>query len=168
MRTAFELPASQLDEQDQEFLAAIDKHGWFNTRVFDPDGELPDFSYSTGFWLRHRFPEIILFGLPKEVSHEVLWDVFRCIKQGDDLPMGVRLGEIFGNADAFLLPVAKRHYEGHFNWCNWFYRGDEFPCAQLIWPDRAGKFPWEPGFDEDMRRDQPDLTENGWLEALAN
>jgi hypothetical protein len=48
MRTAFELPADKLDGQDREFLEAIREHGWFGTRVFDPDGESADFTYSTG------------------------------------------------------------------------------------------------------------------------
>jgi len=168
VETALDLPPDKLDALDREFLDGIRQHGWFATRVFDPDGELPDFTYSTGFWLQHSLPELILFSLPKEVSHGVLWDVFRALGRGANLPIGVRLSDVFGNADAFLMPVAKRHYDEHLRQCTWFYRGEDFPCAHLIWPDKAGRFPWEPGFDEGMESDQPDLTENGWLTALAN
>jgi len=168
VRTAFELPDDQLNEQDRDFLEAIREHGWFATHVFDSEGKLSDFSYSTGFWLKHRFPELILFGLPRDVSHHLLWQVFRDIVRGTSLPLGVRLGDVLANADAFLMPVAKRHYEEHLGWCRWFYRGEDFPAAQLIWPDEAGLFPWEPGFAESLKAIQPDLTEKGWLAELAH
>jgi hypothetical protein len=36
-----------------------------------------------------------------------------------------------------------------------------------VWPDRAGVFPWEAGFDPAFAGDQVDLTEDGWRAALA-
>ena len=75
---------------------------------------------------------------------------------------------MFANLPAYLFPVAKAYYAEHFGWNRWFYAGDDFPCLQLIWPDRNGVFPWEKGFDETFREDQPDLSEHGWLTSLTN
>ena len=69
---------------------------------------------------------------------------------------------------AYVFPVAKRHYANHLGWSRWFYAGDDFPCQQIVWPDRAGLFPWEAGFDPTFANKQPDLTEHGWLAALTN
>ena len=47
----------------------------------------------------------------------------------------------------------------------WFeegYRGNKFESAyQIVWPDRAGKFPWEGGFDEKTGGGQLSLWEGG-------
>jgi len=61
----------------------------------------------------------------------------------------------------------KRNYAAHLGWSMWFHGGSGFDCWQIVWPDRAGIFPWEDGFDATFAGDQRDLTENGWAEAAA-
>jgi len=168
MQTAFSLPSAELDDDDRRFLEQVNEQGWFGTSVFDAEGALPSFSYSTGFWFGHQRPELILFGLKNDVAHDILWDAYRDIEQGRAFSVGVRTSGVFGNADAYLFPVAKRHYAEHLGWSRWFYRGDEFPCLHLIWPDRSGLFPWEAGFADGEKSVQPDLTENGWLAELQD
>lgn len=130
--------------------------------MFDEDGEGPDFSYSTGFTLNHGYPEIILFSLPQEVSHNVLQDFCREMEAGHKPPVGSKVSGIFQHADAVLFPVAKAAYPEHLGWNRWFCDGDSFDCLQLIWPDQGGKFPWEDGFSSKLADSQPDLTEDGW------
>jgi hypothetical protein len=168
MRTAFSLPSAELDDQERRFLQQIEEQGWFGTHVFDAEGDLPAFSYSTGFWLRHQKPELILFGLKNDIGHDILWDAYRDAEQGRSFSVGVRTSAVFGNADAYLFPVAKRHYPEHLGWSRWFYRGDEFPCFHLIWPDRSGLFPWEAGFADGQESIQPDLTDKGWQAELQD
>lgn len=162
MKTALELPDEALDDGERHFLNTIKEHGWFSTRVFDHKGTQPDFTYSTGFSASFDFPEIIVFGLSKDTAHSVLWDVWRDIETNKKPPIGLKTIGIFGNADAVFLPVAKSAYPEHLGWSRWFYRGDNFDCLQLVWPDREGKFPWEQGFDNDLVTSQTDLTGGGW------
>jgi hypothetical protein len=82
MKTALELPDDALDDGERYFLNVIREHGWFSTRVFDHKGTQPDFTYSTGFSARLDFPGIIVFGLPKDTAHSILWDVWRDIETG--------------------------------------------------------------------------------------
>jgi Domain of unknown function (DUF4262) len=167
MATALDAPAEILDQQEQSFVAKIREHGWFCTNV-QADAEGPGFAYTTGFWVKVRQPEVIVFGLNDKTAHQVLWDVFRDAEQGRSLPVGTRTDQVFANLAAYAFPVAKRHYPDHLGWSVWFYGGADFPCLQIVWPDRAGVFPWQAGFDPSFAKDQPDLTENGWLAALAN
>ncbi|WP_285017260.1 DUF4262 domain-containing protein [Novosphingobium sp. fls2-241-R2A-195] len=162
MNTALQRPDETLDEGERQFLNVIKDHGWFHTRVFDGKDEHPDFSYTTGFSVNHGYPEIILFSLSKDVSHSILWDIWREIEAGTRPEAGTRVHGIFGNADAVLLPVAKSSYEEHLGWNRWFYGNDDFDCLQLVWPDRDGRFPWESGFDDKFADSQPDLTGGGW------
>jgi hypothetical protein len=162
MKTALDRPDSELDPQEREFLADIREHGWFNTHVFDHHDKFPDFSYSTGFFSSLGFPEIIVFSLPKDVSHSILWDIYRDIQSDRKPPTGIKTGQILGNAEAILLPVSQSQYREHLGWSRWFYEGNNFPCLQLVWPDREGIFPWEDNFDNEFKDNQPDLTEGGW------
>ena len=36
-----------------------------------------------------------------------------------------------------------------------WYRGEVFEVVQLLWPDRHGLLPYEPGFDQRVRYAQP-------------
>ena len=166
MRTALDAPHDALDAQEQSFIANMREHGWFDTAVLGDD-EGPSFSYSSGFWVNTGSPEIIMFGMKREIIHNVFWDIYRDVTAGRCLPDGGRTDQVFANLPACIFPVAKRYYRDYLGWNRWFYGGDDFPCLHIVWPDRAGIFPWESSFDEEFRDDQPDLTEHGWLAALA-
>lgn len=162
MKTALDLDEFELDQTERDFLSQLRKHGWFGTRVFDPEKQEPEFTYTTGFFHGLNYPEIIVFSLPKQVSHDILWDIYRDIREGNGPKSGAKLSGIFGNNQAVLLPVSRHFYAEHLGWSRWFYRDYDFPCLQLIWPDRAGIFPWEPNFDPAFASEQPDLSDGKW------
>jgi len=166
MRTALDMPTDELDQHEQNFVAKIRELGWFSTSVFE-DEEGPGFSYSSGFWVNLGVPEVIVFSLGADIAHDVLWDIYRDTKGGRRFPTGARVSDIFATNDAVLLPVGKQHYAEYLGWSRWFYRGDEFPCVQLVWPDKAGCFPWQDGFAERFKGLQPDLSAEGWVKALS-
>jgi hypothetical protein len=161
VRTALDFAPERLDDQERNFLDNVRQHGWFCTGVRE-DEEGAGFSYSTGFWLTFGAPEVILFGLQPDTAHAILWDVFRDLKSGRTLAPNCRLDDVFANLPACFVPVGLQHYADHLGWSRWFYRGDEFPCLQLVWPDRAGVFPWGERVDPHFARIQPDLSERGW------
>ena len=71
MQTAISLPDAELDDQDRRFLEHIKEHEWFDTHVFDAEGDLPSFSYSTGFWFgrcREMIDELRLTVRPHDAS----------------------------------------------------------------------------------------------------
>ena len=161
MQTALLAPDDALDPQERNFVAKIREHGWFFTNVFAESGS-PGFCYTTGFWVTLGQPEIIIFGIKSEIAHAVASDMFQDLKAGRSKPLRTRSSEILGNHDAYLFPVDKAQYPEYLGWSRWFYAGDEFPCSQLVWPDREGRFPWQPPFDNEMATLQPDVAEGGW------
>ena len=165
MLTALDASLDALDEGEQSFVAKVREHGWFRTGVFG-DEKGPGFSYTTGFWVNGNQPELIIFSTKDDIAHDVFWDLFRDAKSGQALPVGQRTDAVFANLPAYAFRVAKKHYRDFLGWSRWFYGGDGFSCLQIVWPDRAGKFPWEPGFDVEFEADQPDLTEEGWLNEI--
>jgi hypothetical protein len=156
MLTALDSPDAALDADEREFVALIREHGWFCTQVLGDDAG-PGFSYTTGFWVGLGQPEVIVFGLDQTLAHDVLWDIYRDLAAGKPLPVEARTGEVFGGCDAWLRPMGRQHYRDYLGWSLWFYQGDEFPCLQLLWPDRAGRFPWEAGAEAAVRELQPGL-----------
>ena len=167
MLTALDASPESLDDVEQSFVAKIREYGWFRTSV-SGDGSGPGFSYTTGFWVDCGQPEFVVFSLKNEIAHNVFWDLFRDGRDGQTVPIGRRSDAIFGNAAAYAFRVAKTHYQDHFGWSRWFYGNDDFACLQIVWPDRAGKFPWEVDFDEAFGADQPDLTERGWINEVLD
>ena len=165
MQTALDVPASELDVHEKNFVANIRAHGWFDNGVM-ADDEGPGFSYTTGFWITLGFPEIIVFSLKQEIAHDILWDVFREAKSGRQISPGKYADNIFANGGAYFFPVAKQHYYDYLGWSRWFYRGDDFPCLQLVWPDTREAFPWQSGFEDRFRNDQPDLSPDGWIKLI--
>lgn len=159
--TALDAPDDVLDEQERRFVAAIRKHGWFCTNVFGDD-EGPGFSYTTGFWLELGLPEIVVFGLKSEVAHDLLWNIYRRLKAGEPLSTTGPVDDILENVPVQFRFVAATHYPDYLGWSRWFYGTGDFLCLQLIWPDRAGVFPWQPGADPRFAGAQPDLSADGW------
>lgn len=167
MNTALDAPVDALDPQEQKFVAIMREHAWHHMGVLGDAGH-SEFSYSTGFWLTLRHPEIIVFSLPQKVAGEVLWDLYRDLQKGRVFPVGVRLPDVFADVDAYLMPVGKQHYAEHLGWSRWFYGHDDFPCLQLVWPDKQGAFPWEAAWQPSFPALHPDLTPAGWIQALKS
>jgi hypothetical protein len=166
MNTALLAPETALDEGKRKFVSNIREHGWFRTRIF-AEGDQPEYSFTTGFWVTLGQPELIVFGLKSEIAHAVLWDVFRNFKAGQQLATRSRTDAVFANLPACLYTVDKKFYPEFLGWSRWFYAGDDFPCLQLVWPDSEGIFPWEPNFDPSMAGLQLDVSEGGWGELSA-
>jgi len=165
--TALDAAPDRLDEHELAFVAKVREHGWVGTSVSAEDNQ-QGFSYTTGFWVSAGAPEIIIFSMRDDVSQDILWGLFHDARSGTSFPVARRLNDIFSNCPAYLFPVSRHRYREHLGWSLWFYGGDDFPCLQLVWPDRDGRFPWEGGFDEAFRSSQPDLTEKGWLASLVH
>jgi hypothetical protein len=161
MATALDANPALLDKHEQNFVEQIRKRGWFGTHV-GSDDEGPGFSYTTGFWLKFKFPELIMFSLGGKIAQDTFWHKHNELESGRLFPIGEPSEEVFQNTAAVLLPVSPQQYRSHLGWSRWFYGNDDFLCLQLVFPDPTGQFPWSPGSSESNRAAQPDLTVGNW------
>ena len=166
MITTLDWPTAELDHAERSFVDNIRKYGWLRTAALAEEGK-PGFSFTTGFTVSTGQPELMIFSTPDDVAHEMFWVLFRRAQTGKPLPIGKRTNDFFSNLPAYAFPIAKPHFADYLGWSRWFYRGDEFSCLQIVWPDRAGVFPWEAGFDDGFSSDQVDLTERGWTAEIT-
>jgi hypothetical protein len=150
-------------EYEQAILDTIEEHGWFCTAVFDPDGKAPEFAYSVGFTETLGQPEFIVFGLPTEVANAILWDVFRALKAGRVPEDGQSWPDLVVGYDCVIRHVHPTQVtREHLNSAIWFWgdpavRGEPLTAYQIVWPDRDGRFPWDPGCAQWVRDDQTPL-----------
>jgi len=153
----------ELNDYEKNLIENVEKHGWFATHVFDPDGNDPSFTYSTGFSKTLGVPEFIVFGLNKDLMHNMLWEVFHQIKAGVEPKADMRWRDLIEGFDC----VGKKatHPDLHKEYtcsANWFWKrqghADTLEVFQLVWPGaQQGLFPWEKGCDDYVISQQTQL-----------
>ena len=136
----------------------VQEHGWSVIAVAAED-ELPGWAYTVGVGHTLGAPEVCMFGLRTRDMHTWLNAVGQQLRAGQPLRADEeRLGVLDG-FPVLVRPVHRSWFEDLFGQALGFYRGTPPPMMQLIWPDRDGVFPWQPGAGERCRTDQPWL----WL-----
>lgn len=160
--TTFDDPIQNHNDYEQKLLMQVKEFGWRSTHVVgDAEGE-PSFAYSTGFWKIFGQPEVIVFDLPAELAHDALGQVYRLFDQGKAIQTERLVSGIISGEDVFFLAVSDDFVSEYFLSSEWFYKGNVFPCLQMIWPDGSGKFPWERDFDAQLLGLQPEISKKNW------
>jgi hypothetical protein len=145
-----------LSAHDAKLLETLEQWGWFVTKVAGGDGE-PAFAYSMGLYENFLHPELIIFGLDLDVMHRLIDDAAKRIRRGHRYEEGRRYDDLLQVYPCEFRKVDPSRHNGLVNWAIWYYQSLPFPVVQLVWPDPAGLFPWEAGFDERYRERQPTL-----------
>ena len=104
-----------------------------------------------------KLPEFIIMGLPTSIAEHLLNDLTaKTISESTKYKHGQVIKQI-ANTPLIAIKVsednknkyAKQAYNYYFNW--------KFKLLQLVYPDKAGIYPWESGYDETQRATQPIL-----------
>ena len=123
----------------------IEKYGWHAVHVFEEDGVQAPFSYSVGFEESYNHPEVAIFGLENQLAHSILNDIAKDVASSRVLGVQAPEKEILGGDVAVQFAVAKpESHSTHFAQAKYHY-GRSFRVLVMLWPDRAGLFPSQPG-----------------------
>ena len=144
------------DHLEDAVRANIADFGW-HVMLVRADAEGPGFAYSIGLYESFGQPEILIVGLGTETMHWMINEIGGRLKQGERVEAEGRIDWLLEGHDCAMRQVAPAHYRDYLGYARWYYRGDGFPVLQCAWPDKAGRFPWEPAFDPALRDRQPDL-----------
>lgn len=136
----------------------LKKHGLAIQFTFPTEeGQGPRFAYTIGMTdIGH--PELLVIGLPDELAGLVFNQVH------NELRTGQRTGRELMIEKILSVPLLV-HATDPGKSCAYTIQGDEHyrirglrpVYSQLIWPDPAGIYPHQEGFDEDMKQIQPYL-----------
>lgn len=137
----------------------IEKFG-LQVIMVDSTSYSPSFAYSIGLWESYNHPEIICFGLPKDLGHAIINDVAEIIKNGEKINEQKIYTDIFKDSRAAFLKVDQRNIDDYFGAALNFYQENSFDALQLVWTDRNDRLPWEENFEEEFLFKQPLLDRN--------
>jgi hypothetical protein len=153
----------EADHLDVRTVEQVEEHGWSVVMV-PADEEGPGFAYTIGLWHTHGAPELAVFGLDIRTMHELL-NALGCEgAAGDTLRSDTERHGIIEERPLFLKTADLRWYREFFGRAISFYRRPPFPVLQVVWPDPAGRFLWQPGTDERYQESQPQL----WLDPAEH
>ena len=160
------LPAPEpRDSAERCVLADVAKYGLHVVPV-PPAAGIPCWSFSLGLYRSYGSPEVVVFGLPQRVAHEVLNELGARAASApllaDELHDGVIEG--FG---CVLRPVLPKWYAPFLGMAGWYYQRRAFPALQCLWPDARGRYPWDSEFSPELRPAQPLLHLESPREANA-
>ncbi len=155
---------------DRKLYGYIRQHSWMVRHVLDHKGKKPNFHYSGGIHETLGQPEIVLFGLSKEVGIWIVNEYGKRLRNGDRFVPGERYSGFLEGYDVVFLSVESRRTRRYITWTDWFYDRKGFPLVQLVWPEKKTHlFPWDAACGPDTKRLQPLFDEAshrrrfGWL-----
>jgi hypothetical protein len=139
---------------DEQVAADVERYGLCVMLIKEGD-EGPKFAYSVGLYHNYDHPEIIVFGLNHDVAHWVINELARRIKAGRRCQIGQQYRGLLEGYSCVFREVPKACYPDYFGYAMSFYRGDDFPALQLVWPDKQHRWPWEDDFNPHWIWQQP-------------
>jgi hypothetical protein len=124
--------------------AIVREHGWAVQGVHG-GAESPPFAYTVGLTNFDRHPELVIFGVPQDTAAAILNELSGRVRAGERFTAGQRLeGLVETDSPMVLLAVADP--ASHLAVARRLL-GEELTALQVVWPDPAGRFPWEPAHD---------------------
>ncbi|SME95274.1 DUF4262 domain-containing protein [Pseudobacteriovorax antillogorgiicola] len=146
-------------ESEKAIVSDVEEYGCHLCYI-PSDGYLPSFAYTIGLHKTYGHPEVIVFGLSKELLCYILNHVHEAVKQGNSFVAQNQYDEFLEGYTVKLIEVAKEHYRDYVGFGGWYYKAFDFPLLQVVWPDKMSVWPWEESFNKDWKFLQPLLDRN--------
>ena len=148
-----------LDDSDRQVLRDIEAHGWHGVLIEDDEPSTYVFSVGVLHTLDH--PEFVMFGLDAKLMHQVIWGAYRFVQGGrrfETEGLYEDLLEWYAVAIRTVHLSWHAHYLGYAQWHRRYVgKTGSLRAVQIVWPDKAGLFPWEPGCHPSVIALQPRL-----------
>lgn len=108
----------------------------------DTRTEQPTVTYSVGLFHTFRHPEIVMFGIPKELSNVVLDTLIKTwvIEQKQVFIAGETYRGLTNRPAEFTI-IPQNLVDAHLTGCRWFYSNNEFPVLECIWGTKPANLP---------------------------
>ncbi len=145
-----------LPPPDRKLLDDVDEYGVHIVHVPE-NGDGPGFSFTVGLWHNFEQPEVIVFGLPEAVAHDLLNALADAADEGQKFLAEQKHEGLLIDYPVRFVGVPKASYHDFLGSAMWAYEGDDFGCVQLVWPDKQGRWPWDPDARDRFAEKQPVL-----------
>jgi hypothetical protein len=142
------------DRSEQKVIDDVAKFGWHCVHI-QAEGEFVEYTFTVGLLQTYKHPELIIFGLPAMVSHQILTTAADAARSGAPLDLSQPTDELLEDYPCCFAKVPRAKYREHVGFARWYYEGDDFTLYQVIWPCRSGFYPWHPRATAEFKRAQP-------------
>jgi hypothetical protein len=150
------VPPTPKHPSEQRVISDVQEYGWHIIHV-GSDSRGSGWSFSIGLFHTFRHPEFVVMGLPSATTQLVINELGARVKAGEHFAHGQHDPDVLTGYEVQFVSVSQAAYREHLGYACWFYRGERFPVLQAVWPDRAGVFPWQAGFDPSLVSVEPVL-----------
>lgn len=147
----------ELAPDEKKLIDDIAEYGWHVLNV-QGDESGPGFCYSVGLHKTFGAPELLVIGLPPDVAHEIINIIGDDIASGKKYESGRYYSDIIEGYDCYMTSVDKSFYKEYFGYGIWYYKNEDFPVLQCIYPDKDNVFPWD--WSDEERLFQPILGDH--------
>lgn len=148
-----------MDGVIRQLRERVRDEGWTAVMVAaDYQGGFPSFIYTLGLYQVARTPDFIITGIPAELAYGIIKSLAVRARSGESFQDWQHLSEVANS------PLVLRRIMDEF--ANQRCRmseavlGEIGPYLQVVWPDKSGLFPWDPGFDNHFDLALPRLWES--------
>lgn len=137
----------------------IETNGWALEPVaagVDAVPPTPSYAYSIGMPEAVGFPDVAVFGLTPVAANGLVTLVADACRGGTEIPLGIELvGLLDNDLRCVFAPIEPAEWATWFSTAVAWYSGSPTAFVQLLYPDRNGFLPYEPGFEQRLRLAQP-------------
>jgi hypothetical protein len=146
-----------LQATDQDIRETIEQYGLIVLR--DCGGETGHVRTFTCGFTEHGLPELICLGLDSGLIWRRMNQVFYEMVIAKTRQTGPFVTDEWFSMSMHVVQADRRLAAEYAHSTERYYTGTgKTPqYMQMAWPDATGKFPWEPGFAEKYRAQQPNL-----------
>ena len=153
----FEWPQPE-NEVDKIIIRNVREHGCHIVGI-NGDEKGPGYAFSIGLFVNYGQAEVVIFGFEGRVAARIINVVRDRAAAGQKFVAGDLSDDFLVDYKVSFVEVPLRVYSDYLGTAIWFYRKSPrpFPCLQMVWPDREGRFPWQTGYDAGLKDLQPVL-----------
>jgi hypothetical protein len=110
----FQTPIAE-DDHDRKLLSDVVQYGWHIPHIFaDENG--PSYSFSAGFYLKFRHPEILVMGLSQAIEHQFINLIGGHLMTGRAFRLRERVDDLAQGFMCSFIPIAIEHYQQYLGY----------------------------------------------------
>ena len=132
-----------MEEVVASYGEMIREHGWAACAVVSETE--PAWIYTLGLQGTYGHPELVIYGLGPRLAHDLLRCTIEKIQRGEKIEPGTLVDEVM--ADPYKMAAVKvdEPLDPRYplNMATWFTDDADIEAIQLVWPDAAGRYPWD-------------------------
>ncbi len=142
------------DDIEARVRADIEAHG-VHLGVVPAEAGTPAWAFTIGLFERFDHPELVAFAPDAEFARGLVAGLAARVRTGARFEDGGAYAGVLGDHEVSFREVADKWIGVFLGNVAWHYGDARFEVLQCFWPDRAGRLPWQEGFDPEWRDDQP-------------